>query len=62
MVVNLLIGIAEDQDHLEKYFVKRTEWTYGTVSTKNGEMKLNKKGGLVDYRYGFWSHYSFTTE
>ena len=51
MVVDLLIGIAEDQDHLEKYFVKRTKCTYGNVSTKNGKMKLNKKGGLVDYHY-----------
>ena len=25
IVVNLLIGIAEDQDHLEKYFDKRTK-------------------------------------
>ena len=22
------------------------------MSTKNGKMKFNKKGGLVDYRYG----------
>ena len=22
------------------------------MSTKNGKMKLNKKGGLADYRYG----------
>ena len=36
MVMNLLIGIAEDQDYLEKYFDKRIKWTYGTVSTKNG--------------------------
>ena len=52
MVVNLLIGIAEDQDHLEKYFDKRTKQTYGNVSTKNGKMKLKKKGVLVDYHYG----------
>ena len=36
-----MIGIAEDQDHLEKYFDKRTRQTYGTVLTKNGKMKLN---------------------
>ena len=63
MVVNLLIGVAEDQDHLENILSKGlSELTYGTVSTKNGKMKLNKKGGLVDYRYRFWSLHSFTTE
>ena len=48
MVVNLLIGIAEDQDHLENILTKGlSELT---------ELKLNRKagrkGGLVDYRYG----------
>ena len=50
--MNLLIGIAEDQNHLEKYFDKRTKRTYFRTSVnQNGKMKLTKKGGLV-YRYG----------
>ena len=52
--MNLLIGVAEDQDHPENILSKGlSELTYGTVSTKNGKMKLNKKGGLVDNRYRF---------
>ena len=43
IVVNLLIGIAEDQDHLEKYFDKRIKGTYGTVSTKNGIFSRRQK-------------------
>ena len=34
MVVNLLIGIAEDQNHLEKYLDKRTKSIYEPVPTK----------------------------
>ena len=43
MVVNLLLFIAEDQDHFEKYLAKRTKWTYGTVLTKNGMFSLKQK-------------------
>ena len=48
MVVNLLIGIAEDQDHQENILTKGLR--------ELTELKLNRKasrkGGLVDYRYG----------
>ena len=44
MVVNLLIGIAEDQDHLENILAKGlSELT---------ELKLNRKASRNDYRYG----------
>ena len=46
MVVNLLIGIAEDQDHLENILTKG--------SSELTELKLNRKASRKggDYRYG----------
>ena len=43
MVVNLLIGIAEDQDHLEKYSTKELS----ELTTKNGIFSRNKNSRRV---------------
>ena len=41
MAVNLLIGKAEDQNNLEKYFDKRTISELMDFVNQNGNMKLN---------------------
>ena len=46
--MNLLIGTAEDQDRLEKYLTKGPIKFMELCQPKNGKMKLNKNGGLVD--------------
>ena len=39
MVVNLLIGIAEDQDHMENILTKGLSETYGTEIEQEGEQE-----------------------
>ena len=60
MIVNLLIGIAEDQDHLEIYFDKglselmelcQPKMAYSVVSKNSRRVKCQGFFTLTEWRY-----------